>query len=109
MSFAVLLWTLSESFTFPGIDFRVPGFLFWIALVYAAIGTVFTHAIGRSLVRLYFVRQRVEAAFRFALARLREYSEQVALLSGERAEQGTLSNPFRGDHRQLSALIARRK
>ena len=29
----------------------------------------------------------MEADFRFSLARLREYSEQVALLGGERAEQ----------------------
>jgi putative ATP-binding cassette transporter len=94
VSFAVVLWGLSENFTVPGTDIHVPGFLFWIALIYAAIGTTITHLIGRSLVGLYFQRQAVEATFRFSLARLREYSEQVALLAGEPAEQAHLGRRF---------------
>jgi vitamin B12/bleomycin/antimicrobial peptide transport system ATP-binding/permease protein len=94
VSFAVVLWGLSENFTLPGTDIHVPGFLFWIALIYAAVGTLITHLIGRSLVGLYFQRQAVEATFRFSLARLREYSEQVALLAGERAEQSALGRRF---------------
>jgi vitamin B12/bleomycin/antimicrobial peptide transport system ATP-binding/permease protein len=94
VSFAVVLWGLSENFTLPGTDIHVPGFLFWIALIYATIGTLITHLIGRSLVGLYFQRQAVEATFRFSLARLREYSEQVALLAGEGAEQASLGNRF---------------
>jgi putative ATP-binding cassette transporter len=94
VAFAVVLWGLSESFTLPGTDIRVPGFLFWVALLYAAIGTLITHLIGRSLVGLYFQRQAVEATFRFSLARLREYSEQVALLAGEAAEQSALGRRF---------------
>ena len=94
VSFAVVLWGLSENFTLPGTDIHVPGFLFWIALIYAAVGTLITHLIGRSLVGLYFQRQAVEATFRFSLARLREYSEQVALLAGEPAEQSALGGRF---------------
>ena len=87
VSFAVILWTLSADFTIPGTNIAVPGFLFWVALVYSAVGTLITHLIGRSLVGLYFQRQRYEADFRFSLARLREYSEQIALLKGEGAER----------------------
>jgi putative ATP-binding cassette transporter len=94
VAFVVVLWSLSENFTLPGTSIHVPGFLFWVALIYAAIGTLITHLIGRSLVGLYFQRQAVEATFRFSLARLREYSEQVALLSGERAEQSALGGRF---------------
>src|SRR5258708_18060426 len=72
VSFAVVLWTVSESFTLPGTDIHVPGLLFWVALIYAAIGTLITHLIGRSLVGLYFQLQAVEAAFRCSLSRLRE-------------------------------------
>ena len=53
-----------------------------------------THFIGRSLVKLSFTRQRVEADFRFSLARLREFSEQVALLGGEKAEKASLAQRF---------------
>jgi putative ATP-binding cassette transporter len=52
VSFAVVLWVLSTNFTVPGTDLHVPGFLFWVALVYAATGTLITHVIGRSLVLL---------------------------------------------------------
>jgi putative ATP-binding cassette transporter len=99
VSFAILLWELSRSFTLPGTDIAVPGFLFWVALIYAAAGTLITHLIGRTLVGLYYERQHREADFRFSLARLREYTEQVALLAGERAE-GTMVG------RGFAALIA---
>ena len=102
VSFAIVLWGLSTSFTLPGTDIVVPGFLFWVALIYAAAGTLITHLIGRPLIRLYFQRQHMEADFRFSLARLREYTEQVALLGGENAEQGHGRATLRGAHRQLS-------
>jgi vitamin B12/bleomycin/antimicrobial peptide transport system ATP-binding/permease protein len=99
VSFAVVLWSLSTSFTLPYTNIAVPGFLFWVALIYAGSGTLLTHLIGRPLIRLYFERQHMEADFRFSLARLREYTEQVALLSGEAAEQDVLA-------RRFAALIA---
>jgi putative ATP-binding cassette transporter len=95
VSFAVLLWSLSQSFTIPGTNFVLPGLLFWIALIYAAAGTLLTHLLGRPLIALFFERQHMEADFRFSLARLREYSEQVALLGGEGAEADMVDGRFR--------------
>ena len=94
VSFSIVLWDLSSSFTFPGTDVVLPGFLFWVALIYAAAGTLITHLIGRPLINLYFQRQHMEADFRFSLARLREYTEQVALLNGEGAEKTILKGRF---------------
>ena len=94
VSFSIILWGISANFTLPGTTIAVPGLLFWVALVYAGIGTAITHWIGRSLVPLNFAQQRYEADFRFSLARLREYSEQIALLSGERAERGLVMGRF---------------
>jgi putative ATP-binding cassette transporter len=109
VAFVIILWTISENFSLPGTDIHVPGFLFWIALVYATIGTLITHWIGRPLIGLFFVKQRVEANFRFSLARLREYSEQVALLSGERAEQSALGRRFGSIVGNYLDLVRRRK
>jgi putative ATP-binding cassette transporter len=108
VSFSVVLWGLSDNFTFPGTDLKIPGFLFWIALIYAASGTVITHLIGRPLIRLYFERQHREADFRFSLARLREYTEQVALLSGESAEQEMVGHRFAALIANFIALTYRR-
>jgi len=94
VSFSIVLWNLSKSFSLPGTDIVVPGFLFWVALMYAASGTLVTHLIGRPLIGLYFQRQHREANFRFSLARLREYTEQVALLGGEVAEEKMVGGTF---------------
>lgn len=109
VSFAIVLWDLSGSYPIPGTDLRVPGFLFWVALVYAAVGTLVTHLIGRSLSGLYFERQHREADFRFSLARLREYSEQVALLSGENAEHSSLVRRFGAVIANYLLIVEKRK
>jgi putative ATP-binding cassette transporter len=108
VSFSILLWSLSENFALPGTDIKVPGFLFWVALIYAASGTVIIHLIGRPLIRLYFERQHMEADFRFSLARLREYTEQVALLGGEGAEQNMIGQRFSALIANFLALVYRR-
>jgi putative ATP-binding cassette transporter len=108
VSFSIVLWSLSDNFTLPGTDIKAPGFLFWVALIYAASGTLLTHLIGRPLIRLYFERQHREADFRFSLARLREYTEQVALLGGEGAERSTVGHRFGALIANFIALVYRR-
>ncbi len=109
VSFSFVLWELSGNYPLPGTNFFLPGFLFWVVLIYAALGTIVTHLIGRQLTGLYFDKQRREADFRFSLARLREYSEQVALLSGEHAEEGSLLQRFRGIVFNYLGIVAKRK
>src|SRR3984893_5256047 len=109
VSFAILLWDLSANFTLPYTTIALPGFLFWVALIYAGVGTLVTHLIGRPLVRLAFERQRYEADFRFSLARLREYAEQVALLSGEPTEKISLTARFGAIVKNYFQIIACRK
>jgi len=108
VSFAIVLWGLSKSFMLPGTNIAVPGFLFWVALLYAGLGTLITHLIGRPLISLYFQRQHMEADFRFSLARLREYTEQVALLNGENAEQSMVGQRFGALISNYLALVYRR-
>ena len=94
VSFSIILWTLSAHLTVPGTQMHIPGFLLWCAIVYAILGTGATALIGRPLSRLAFARQHYEANFRFGLARLREYSEQIALLFGEATEKSILIERF---------------
>ena len=90
-SFIVILWNVSSALplTLGGVEYAVPGYLVWAALLYALIGSVLTYYVGRPLVRLNFDRQRVEADFRYALVRMRENAEGVALYRGEPAEKRT--------------------
>ena len=96
-SFVVILWTLSVAapLNIFGGEWNIPGYLVWAALIYAVIGTYFTHLIGWPLVTLNFNQQRFEADFRFNLVRVRENSEQIALLKGEPAETDRLVDRFR--------------
>jgi putative ATP-binding cassette transporter len=95
-SFVVILWGLSSDSPLHifGREFAIPGYLVWGALVYAIFGTALTQWIGSPLVNLDFRQQRFEADFRFNLVRVRENSEQIALLQGESAERQRLSERF---------------
>ncbi len=108
-AFVQLLWGLSTLFTVAeGHGFivwltSVPGFLVWVCLAYAVFATVVGHLIGRPLIRKNYHKERTEADFRFGMARLREYSEQVALLDGKGAERTSL---FRKYDDQVDATLS---
>jgi vitamin B12/bleomycin/antimicrobial peptide transport system ATP-binding/permease protein len=95
-SFVVILWGLSADspLTLFGNEFHIPGYLVWGALIYAIFGTALTHWIGSPLMMLEFEQQRFEADFRFNLVRVRENSEQIALLRGDKIEQQRLLDRF---------------
>ena len=93
-SFVFILWGLSAEAPISIFGMQIPGYLVWAALLYAVVGTLLTHLIGRALVRLNFMQQRYEADFRFNLVRVRENSEQIGLLEGEKAETDRLLDRF---------------
>ncbi|MCX8254777.1 ABC transporter [Beijerinckiaceae bacterium RH AL1] len=105
VAYSIILWTASQKLTFPGTGFHMPGFLFWCALAFAMLGTGGTMGIGRKLATLAFARQHYEANYRFSLARLREYSEQIALLFGEKTERGILSERFVSIIRNFFSIV----
>lgn len=109
VSFSVILWGLSSALTIPGSDSKIPGLLFWAALFYAVFGTYIAHKIGRKLIPLNFKQEQYEANFRFSLARLREYAEPVALLSGEDAEKNRLGTRFSHVIRNFFSIVGVQK
>ena len=110
-SFVIILWGLSDAAPLHlfGRDIAIPGYLVWAALIYAIIGTVFTHLIGAPLMGLNFQQQQFEANFRFNLVRVRENSEQIALLHGEPAERQRLSTRFASVVDNWMAIMSRTK
>ncbi|BEV46326.1 hypothetical protein CRBSH125_25090 [Afipia carboxidovorans] len=111
VSFVIILWGLSEAAPLHlfGLSFNIPGYLVWAALIYAIIGTLLTHLIGRPLIGLDFHQQRFEADFRFNLVRTRENSEQIALLKGGDAEHARLSERLGAIIRNWHAIMIRTK
>ena len=95
-SFVGILWQLSGAFSFSlgAGSYSIPGFMVWMAVLYCGVGSVLAHLIGRPLIGLNFQQQRVEADFRHHMARVREYSESIALDRGEAVESAQLELRF---------------
>ncbi|MBM3490843.1 MAG: ABC transporter ATP-binding protein/permease [Alphaproteobacteria bacterium] len=111
LSFVGILWGLSGELVVPLGDggITVPGYMVWVALVYAVVGTWLTHRIGQPLVGLNFQQERLEADFRYALVRLRENTEAIALYQGERDEAATLRERFAGLMANWWAIMKKQK
>lgn len=92
VSFSIILWGVSGSIEVFGIT--IPGYMFWCALLYAAVGSWLTHLIGRRLIGLSNQQQRFEADLRFSMVRVRENAESIALYNGEPNERQRLSTRF---------------
>ena len=95
-SFLVLLWTLSGqlSLRLVGFSVTIPGYMVWVAIVYAALGSAATHLVGRVLIAINFDLQRFDAEFRFRMIRIRENAESIALYRGEPDEEVNLRSAF---------------
>lgn len=92
VSFSIILWGVSGSIEVFGVT--IPGYMFWCALLYAAVGSWLTHLIGRRLIGLSNQQQRFEADLRFSMVRVRENAESIALYNGEPNERQRLSSRF---------------
>lgn len=106
VTFAHILWTLSGPLTIPVFGgITIPGYMMWVALVYAIIGSTLTHTVGRALSGLNYQQQRYEANFRFDLVRLRENAESIAASRGENDERRGLRRRFHDVWTNFSSLM----
>jgi vitamin B12/bleomycin/antimicrobial peptide transport system ATP-binding/permease protein len=93
VSFTAILWNLSGTLTLFGVS--MPRAMFWILIVYVLVATIGGFWIGRPLIRLSFRNELTNAAFRYALVRVRDAAEAVGFYRGESAERVQLSSRFR--------------
>ncbi|UYO94910.1 ABC transporter ATP-binding protein/permease [Pollutimonas sp. M17] len=91
-AFTLILWNLSGPLAVFGLD--VPRAMVFLVFAYVLIATVFAIRIGRPLILLNFLNERFNADYRYALVRLREYSESIAFYAGERVEGALLRGRF---------------
>ena len=110
-SFVGILWLLSGSLEIPfgGTTYVIYGYMVWVAIVYAIVGTWLTHKIGKPLIPLNFNQQKYEADFRFNLVRFRENSEGVALYRGEEDELRGFRSRFASVVDNWWAIMKRQK
>lgn len=92
ISFTAILWNLSGTLTIFGVG--IPRAMFWIGLGYVLIASIIAFWIGKPIIWLSFNNEKFNAAFRYALVRLRDASEAVAFYRGELAERTGLRRLF---------------
>ena len=94
-AFTAMLWSISRE-------------LVYFLCGYALLGTLGTTLIfGRPLVTLNFRQLRREGDFRFALVRIREHAEPIAMMRGERDEAEQARGWFAALFDNARALVRR--
>src|SRR4051812_20826281 len=95
-TFIVVLWTIGGALTvnLGGNEVTIPGFLVFAAVIYAAIASGSIMVIGRRFVQISEDKNQAEADYRYALTRVRENGESIALLGGEEEERGGIDKTF---------------
>jgi putative ATP-binding cassette transporter len=96
VSFVGVLWMLSSHIVLSvaGYTFTPPGSLVWCALFYAGTASLLSWRVGRPLVNLNADHYAREAEFRFALVRVNEEIDGIALYGGEADERERLDAVF---------------
>ena len=87
--FAGVLWGLSAGFSvrIRGMDYTIPGFMLWAAVLYAGAGSLLSYWVGRSLINRNSERYAREADLRFSLVRINEHLDGISLAAGEEDER----------------------
>ena len=95
-TFIVVLWTIGGALTLHvgGSEVVIPGFLVIAAVIYAGIASSSMMWIGKNFVVVSEGKNQAEAEYRYALTRIRENGESIALLGGEDEERAGVDRSF---------------
>jgi putative ATP-binding cassette transporter len=96
ITFIGVLWFIGGDLSVPIGDtvLRIPGFLVITAFVYALLASGAMVRIARGFVAVAEKKNQAEADYRYALTRLRENGESIALLGGDEEERTGLGSAF---------------
>ncbi|HEY5868688.1 MAG TPA: ABC transporter ATP-binding protein/permease, partial [Candidatus Tectomicrobia bacterium] len=106
ITFIGVLWFIGGEIAIPvgSMILRIPGFLVIAAFLYAVLASGAMVLIARGFVIVAENKNEAEAEYRYALTRLRENGESIAMLGGENEERAGLDAAFttvRGRWRDL--------
>ena len=107
LTFIGVLWFIGGELEVPIGDWtlRIPGFLVVAAVIYSSLASGAMVYIARGFVPLAENKNQAEANYRYALTRLRENGESIALLGGDGEERATLESAFTIIRRRWRAMM----
>ena len=106
-SFSVILWNLSGPITVFGVT--VPGYMFWVCVLYTIVATAITHLIGRKLKKLNIDAQHMEANLRASLIDKHRHADAIAGSRAEAIERENLLERLRDLVKVLVSLVKRKR
>ncbi|MBE2895885.1 ABC transporter ATP-binding protein/permease [Pasteurellaceae bacterium HPA106] len=92
IAFTILLWGLSGPLTLGGV--AIPHAMVFLTYLYVLLTSVMAFKLGRPLIKLNFLNEKLNANFRYSLIRVKEYAESIAFYRGERSEKHLLTQQF---------------
>ncbi len=108
-AFISILWSVGGSYTttIGASTITIPAYMVLVALVYGVIASLLMLWVGRPLAAHFYAKNEAEGDFRFALMRLRENAESVALMSGHKCEQRILGGIYQRVITQWMSIVHR--
>src|SRR6185436_12825810 len=94
--FIGVLWFIGGELAIPvgNTTIHIPGFLVIAAFLYAVLASGSMVFIARGFVVVAENKNQAEAEYRYALTRLREHGESIAMLGGDTEERAGLDTAF---------------
>lgn len=105
VEFTAILWGLSGALKVMGHE--IPRAMVFLVFIYVLLASLAVFRVGRPLIGLSFLSERLSANYRYALVRLREYSESIAFFRGEPVERTVLGQRFNALIDNLWAIVYR--
>ena len=92
IAFVAILWSVGGAIQIGA--FTLPGYMVWLAFAYGIFASALMAWIGRPLVGRVGAKNEAEGHFRFAMMRLRDNAESVALMQGGPAERRIIGKAY---------------
>lgn len=107
VTFVGVLWVISSPFVLriADHDYSIPGYMVWAAIIYAAIGSLLSYWVGRSLIPRNAERYAQEADLRFSLVRVNEHLDGISLAGGEAGETRRVEQHLAGVLAAMRRLV----
>ncbi|AMJ62558.1 ABC transporter ATP-binding protein/permease [Bosea sp. PAMC 26642] len=110
ITFIGILWSIGGSLTLHADSgpIEIPAYMVLAAIVYAVLVSALISIVGRRLPRLIAARNEGEARLRFALMRIRDHGETIALARAETGERRAVAQTYDGLVQRWLAMIRQR-
>ncbi|BBF07161.1 putative ABC transporter ATP-binding protein [Haemophilus influenzae] len=105
ISYTILLWGLAGPMIVLGVE--IPHMMVFLVFGYVIFTTLIAFWLGRPLISLNFINERLNANYRYSLIRIKEYAESIAFYAGEKVEKNQLYQQFNAVIHNMWVIIFR--